>query len=138
MRMAMLLVGAGCLAASPCFAGGRHLLCPAQVSQTIGDATTILEDGLRLYLDETRQNIVFEGSLLRRGSLSFKTTLFSHKLITANVTDKALVSYFDPPVKSGYLRLNRAKGALVLGAYLLPKGVVIETATCERVSRPNS
>lgn len=138
MRMGILLIGAVCSTVSPCFAEGRHLFCPALVSETIGDTTTILEDGLRLYLDETGQNIVFEGSLLRRGILTFRTTQFSKKLITAEVTDKRAGSYFDAPAKSGYLRLNREKGVLVLGMNLLPKGVVIETAICERASKPNS
>jgi hypothetical protein len=138
MRMAVLLIAAACSTASPCFAEGNHLLCPALVSETIGDKVTILEDALQLYVDEKGHRVVFEGSLLRRGTLSFRTTQFSRKLITADVSDKTAGAYFDAPARSGYLRLDRKKGLLVLGMYLQPTGTVIETAMCQQRARPIS
>jgi len=47
-------------------------------------------------------------------------------------------SYFDAPSGSGFLRFDRIKRALVLGMYLSPKGIAIETAICEDASKPTS
>jgi hypothetical protein len=139
MRMAILLTGAICSTASPGMAEGQHLSCAAQVSETINGATRIFPDTLQLYLDQTGKRIVFEASPARGGNLSFKTTGFSNRLVSADVTDRtSFGSYFDAPAESGFLRFDRAKHALVLGMYLLPKGIAIETATCEDAPKPTS
>jgi hypothetical protein len=139
MRTAILVMVAVFLAASPCLAKGQHLSCPAQVSETVGGATTISKDTLQLYLDQARKRIVFETSSLRGGKLSFKTTAFSNKLISADVADRTeFGSYFDAPSESGFLRFDRIKRTLVLGMYLSPKGIAIETAICEDASKPTS
>ena len=112
MRVAALLTVAICATAGPCLAEGRHLSCPAQISETVGGTTRIFTDTLQLYLDQTGKKIVFEASPLRGGNLFFKTTAFSDKLVSADVADRTTFgSYFDAPAESGFLRFDRTKGA---------------------------